>query len=126
MTPIPQNSKFQEIQEIIDESLVYLFQKPKSVIVSGLVITVLVFVGGLFFWASQLSNGFVVHASDQSELAIARSALQTMKRMVGDQQAWSQSIQEEYNRIVVSQTLSIKIASSSQSLVERNVSSKYR
>ena len=119
----PQNNKF---QESINEGLNYLYQKPKSLVVSGLVIVTLVFLGGLFFWASQLGHAFVINDNDQSELAIARSSLQTMKRMVGDQQAWSQSIQEEYNRIIVNQSLSIQTASSSGNIVERNVSSKYK
>lgn len=67
--------------------------------ISLLVIMVLS-AGGLLFWSSQFDNAFTIYSGNQGELELAKSGLQTMKRMVSDQTAWSEAVKEEYNRII--------------------------
>lgn len=72
----------------------------RIIISSGLIlVTALILAGGLVFWVSQSSFVFAASHSNQDQLEIARSGLETMKKMVGDKQIWSESIQEEYNKI---------------------------
>ncbi|MEK9158252.1 MAG: hypothetical protein AAB638_03695 [Patescibacteria group bacterium] len=61
----------------------------------------MILVGSMFFWASQIAPAFASQQTDQDELQRARTGLQTIKRMIGDEQAWSRSIQEEYNRLSI-------------------------
>lgn len=82
--------------------LVIWFQKPTALLVSGILIILVIMltlVGGLFFWTYQISSIFSGQHKNQSEIEIARSVMQTMKRMVGSQGAWLTSVQEEYNKI---------------------------
>lgn len=79
-------------------------RKPTLLVLSVSSLTLMILVGGLFFWASQIGPVFGSNdSSNRSELEVARSGLQTMKRMAGDQQAWAQSIKEEYNRLLLVQ-----------------------
>lgn len=103
MTTKLQNLKFQQdIQDAIKH--LGLWYHERSLLTLGICFMVTIFfVGGLFFWASQFSYA-LGRDREQNEMAVARSGLQTIKRMVGDEQVWSKSIQEEYNRIFVGNT----------------------
>jgi hypothetical protein len=101
MTTMQKNYKF--IQDI-EENLGSWIQKPTLFMVSIFVVIAIIFSGGLFFWASQFSYVFG-RSSNQNQLQVARSGLQTMKRMVGDKQIWSESVKEEYNKIFSDQAI---------------------
>ena len=106
MTTWQQNYKLlQDATEDLVTWSIYWSKKPTLLLISVSLVIIMTLAGGLFFWVSQFSNVFANHSSDQSELELARSGLQTMKRMVGDQRAWSESIQEEYNRLFSAQLI---------------------
>ncbi len=85
-----------------DEYLERWSKKPTSFALGASLLSFvacMMLVGSMFFWASQISPAFASRQTDQDELQRARTGLQTIKRMIGDDQAWSRSIQEEYNRL---------------------------
>ncbi|KKR13499.1 MAG: hypothetical protein UT43_C0043G0006 [Parcubacteria group bacterium GW2011_GWC1_39_29] len=78
-------------------------KSPISILYNSLVafVAIVVLVGGIFFWASEFRLIFIGDGYTQNNSEIAKSGLETMKRMVGNQQVWSESIQDEYNKIFV-------------------------
>ena len=62
---------------------------------------IVVLVGGISFWVSEFRLIFVGDNYTQNNSEIAKLGLETMKRMVGNQQIWSESIQNEYNKIFI-------------------------
>lgn len=102
-------------------------QRPTVLLLSGsllILVFILTLAGGLFFWTYQLIPVFANNnSSNQSELSVARAIMQNMKRMVGNQQAWSESIQEEYGKLSANQQTKTQIANYSHS--ENFVGSNY-
>jgi len=99
---------------IINKYLNYWSERPKTFIFSSSLIILLMtltLVGGVLFWMSSLGYAFGGQQSNQSQSETADSGLQTMKRMVGDNQIWSKSIQKEYNRLFLDQPINIPIMS---------------
>ena len=120
MTTKQQNYKF--LQDVADD-LARWSQKPTFLMVSASFIMLVTLTGGLFFWANQFSYAFEDRGSDQSQLETANSGLQTMKRMVGDQQIWSKSIQEEYDRLFSAQSIKTQPLNYSENFIGQNYSS---
>ncbi len=82
--------------------------RPVLFLASSLLIVVmmLTLAGGVLFWGYELSSVFAgsSNSSGQTELQVAESGLQNVKRMVGDQRVWSESIQNEYNKLFANQS----------------------
>ncbi len=85
-------------------------EEPTMLMKLASLVVVVTLVGGLFFWASQIGNTFGGHA-ERSQLELANSGLQTMRRMVGDEEVWSKSVAEEYERIFGNQALATQSVS---------------
>ncbi|KKS13194.1 MAG: hypothetical protein A2735_02875 [Candidatus Yanofskybacteria bacterium RIFCSPHIGHO2_01_FULL_41_21] len=111
-----QNLKLQQDMRDVVEYIDLRYHERSLFTLGVSLLAIIVFTGGLFFWSSQLSFVFGRNYN-QNELAVARSGLQTIKRMVGDQQAWSKSIQEEYNRIFVGNTTKMQPISYGESFI---------
>ncbi len=124
MTTTLQNLKFP--QNLIGY-IEHWSKRPTVLLLSSsllIMVIILTLAGGIFFWTYQLNPFLTSQHSSQSELEMARSIMQNMKRMVGNQGAWSKSIQEEYNNIFADQIIKIQAAnySSSENFVGSNYS----
>lgn len=75
------------------------FREPTFLMGSVSFLIVVVMIGGMLFWASHFVYSFKDRSSSETELEVAVSGLETIKRMVGDDSVWSETIQAEYNRI---------------------------
>lgn len=92
----------------VNKYLNYWSKRPTTfVFSSSLIILImgLTLVGGVLFWMSGFGYALGDQHGNQSQLETADSGLQTMKRMVGDNQIWSESIQKEYNKLFLNQPL---------------------
>jgi hypothetical protein len=90
----------------MDNVIKYLIQwyhRQSFLMLSSLAMVAIVVLGGLFFWASQFSHALTDRESEETQLELANSGLQTIKRMVGDNEIWAQSIQKEYNKLFANQ-----------------------
>ncbi len=77
--------------------------RPLGYLVLGL-FSVLILIGGTFFWSSQFS-GFLLGAADNAnETEVAQAGLATIQRMVGNSTVWSLAIAHEYNQLSLSKT----------------------
>jgi hypothetical protein len=86
----------------VPEFVSYWLERPTMLVLGISLVTVLIMitmVGGLFFWAFELGSASMDGRTNQDQIEVARSGLQTMKKMVGNQWIWSESIRDEYNRI---------------------------
>lgn len=64
------------------------------------IIFLLTLTGAVLFWTPQFAAIFINNNhSDLNQLQLAQSGLKNTKRMVGDQQVWSEAIKEEYNQL---------------------------
>jgi len=61
------------------------------------VLFLILIVGGILFWMPHIS--FAHSQTNQSELQIAQNGIATMRKMVGNNEAWSQAIKQEYDRL---------------------------
>ncbi|MBP9822176.1 MAG: hypothetical protein KBC81_01875 [Candidatus Pacebacteria bacterium] len=94
----------------INKYLNYWSQRPTAFMFSGSLVAILVvltFSGGILFWMSGFGYAFMSPQTNQTQLQTADSGLQTIKRMTGDSQIWSETIQKEYNRLFLPQPLGI-------------------
>ncbi len=108
MITAQQNYKF---TNSINKYLNYWSQRPTVFVLSGsfiVLIVTLTLIGGVLFWMSGF--GFVLRNNpmSQNESQVATSGLQTIKRMVGNQQVWSESIQKEYAGLFPNQIIKIQ------------------
>lgn len=90
----------------VNKYLNYWSKRPTTFMFSGSLIILIVgltLVGGVLFWMPGFGYTLAGQHSNQSKLETADSGLQTMKRMVGDNQIWSASIQKEYNKLFINQ-----------------------
>jgi hypothetical protein len=71
-------------------------------------VVIVISAGGIYFWVSEFRLIFVGDGYTQNNSEIAKSGLETMKRMVGNQQVWSESIQDEYNKIFINNPVKIQ------------------
>ena len=57
--------------------------------------------GGAFFWSYHIASALFNNngRTELNELELSRIILQNTKRMVGDQEAWSKAVREEYDNI---------------------------
>lgn len=104
------------------------YQRPIKVLLGGFLIVLVVMltlVGGVFFWTTKFSSAFLTQANDRGELEIARSGLQTMKRMVSDPQAWSDSVKEEYNKLFAVRPVEAELTAGDASYDDNFVDSKH-
>jgi len=64
-------------------------------------LTIMLLAGGILFW---LPKAPVISAreNDATPIQVAQTGLSTMKRMVGDDQAWASAIEQEYKQTHIS------------------------
>jgi hypothetical protein len=92
--------------ENVIKYLMQWYQKQSLLMVSALVATMMIVAGGLFFWASQFSYAITDESGAKTQSELASSGLQTIKRMVGDDQVWAETIQKEYDKLFANQQVS--------------------
>ncbi|KKR37767.1 MAG: hypothetical protein UW46_C0006G0034 [Candidatus Yanofskybacteria bacterium GW2011_GWF1_44_227] len=74
-------------------------------IVIFLGVVILLLVGGVIFGASQFVTIFSSSTEAADQTRLAQAGLETMKKMVGDQEAWSAAIKSEYDGIFTNQSV---------------------
>ena len=113
----------QEFRKHVGTYVHGMSKKQISLGVSVAMFLVIMLFGGMFFWGSALAYN-TGRQNDQSELGLARNGLQTIKRMVGNQIAWSESIQEEYKRLFPAQVINTQgtVSSSDNNFIQADPS----